>query len=53
MVEIYTVNGQKVHSQATDANSSLELDLTGFNSGMYIIQLIGDGIIETMKFTKQ
>jgi hypothetical protein len=48
---VSTITGKQVWSQATQmASSVLEIDLSGFSSGIYLVQVVADGqVLKTIK----
>lgn len=43
LLEIYNINGRKVHSQAVGKSSLIRVDLSNFSAGIYIYSLNKDG----------
>jgi glucuronoarabinoxylan endo-1,4-beta-xylanase len=48
-LEILTLSGRKVISQAIEGKESIDIDLTNLNKGLYIISLKGSGFMHNEK----
>ncbi len=50
-VEVFDISGKLMFSQITESNSALSVDLTDFDSGVYLIRLIGsdNGEVKTLR----
>ncbi|MFN7045362.1 MAG: PA domain-containing protein [Flavobacterium sp.] len=48
-IEVYDINGRKVLSNKADFTSETTMNLTGFQSGVYIVKLQGDNLTHSEK----
>ena len=49
--EIYTITGAKVYSQ-NDCGEKIEVEVSGFASGAYIVRIISDSMVQNIRFIK-
>jgi hypothetical protein len=52
-ISVYDVLGKKVYSKSIDALSSTSVDVSNWNSGVYIIRISSDNTTQTKRFVKQ
>ncbi|WP_435413100.1 T9SS type A sorting domain-containing protein [Psychroserpens mesophilus] len=52
-ISVYDVLGKKVYSKSIDALSSTSVDVSNWNSGVYIIRISSDNSTQTKRFVKQ
>ncbi|MEZ5071603.1 MAG: hypothetical protein R2751_11700 [Bacteroidales bacterium] len=50
---IWSLNGSLVHSEAWEGRENLDVDVTGFRKGLYLVEAIFPGYTATTKFTVQ
>ena len=52
-ISVYDVLGKKVYSKSIDALTSTSIDVSNWNSGVYIIRISSDNTTQTKRFVKQ
>lgn len=50
--QLFNINGQLVHSGVLENNSSLNIDLSGFSNGVYLLHLTGANEKASLKIVK-
>lgn len=52
-ITVYDVLGKRVYSKSLDALASTSIDVSNWNSGVYIIRISSDNTTQTKRFVKQ
>ena len=53
-IHLFDMQGRKVYSQALEQNSNItQIDIAGFSTGIYIVQIKGNNIFRTKKIIIQ
>lgn len=53
LIKIYNTNSQLIREMSTNNQTSIQIELSDLNSGVYFINLIGDDLYKTIKIIKE
>lgn len=54
LIEVYTLQGEKIFKENTLYNNKFQIDISGLNSGLYFLKITNDkGILFSKKFVKE